>query len=221
MIRLPSSWITTPGTYQFTAYINYNQLAVKELVYDNNYFTFSIVVGDSSIKQLGNLPSPTPPLEPSDNPYSFDDPLVVLQNGNCIQGCSLTPGWVVAGQPVEVYLRGMYQPNKIYSADYADPMTSAMFACKGLTGSNGCNNPLSVDTPPYTIPQWFLKSQYGNLLNNQPNIARFTIPGNWIPSTGLYGVTFYVNYNQQAAPETDMSDNFKTIYLNGSAIQQP
>jgi len=223
VVTIPLEWIKTPGVYQFTAYINYSQKAFAELVYDNNYFTFTITVGDATIKNaasINNLPTPTPTLEPSDNPYYFDDTLVVLQNGNCIQGCSLTPGWVVAGQPVEVYLRGMYQPNKGYSANYADPTTSAMFACKGLTGSGGCLSPLPVDTPPYTIPQWFLKSQYKNLLQNQGELARFTIPGTWIPSTGLYGVTFYLNYNQQASPESDMSDNTKTIYLNAAALQQ-
>jgi hypothetical protein len=223
VIRIPYYWVSTPGTYQFTAYINYNQQALKEMVYDNNYFTFTINVGDATVKNannINNLPAPTPTLEPSDNPYYFDDTLIVLQNGNCIQGCSLTPGWVMAGQPVEVYLRGMYQPNQVYSANYADPTTSAMFACKGLTGSGGCTAPLPVDTPPYIIPQWFLKSQYANLLKNPYGLAHFTIPGNWIPSTGLYAITFYVNYNQQAAPETDMSDNTRTFYLNSAALQQ-
>jgi hypothetical protein len=223
-IYIPMEWISTPGTYQFTAYINYSQKAFSELVYDNNFFTFTIEVGDPTMKSLGKMPSPTPTLVPWENPYYFDDKLIAIQNSNCIQGCSLTPGWVIAGKPVEVYLQGYDVPKNviiIYGNYYADPLKSAMFVCQGVTGSNGCNNPFAVDTPPYTIPQWFLNSQYGNLLNNKPEIARFTIPSNWIPSSGLYAFTFYVNYNQQASPEVDMSDNFKTIYLNASALQQP
>jgi hypothetical protein len=221
VIHVPIEWMATPGTYQFTAYINFSQKAFSELIYDNNFITFTIEVGDPTMKNLGILPSPTPTLESSENPYYFDDTLIAVQNGNCIQGCSLTPGWVVAGQPVEVYLQAMNDPyNDSYSGSPSEPLNSALVACKGVTGQNGCNDPLVVDTPPYTIPQWFLKSQYGNLLNNKPNIARFTIPGNWIPSTGLYAFTFYVNYNQQAAPESDMSDNTKTIYLNAAALQQ-
>ena len=229
VIHVPMDWISTPGTYQFTAYINYNQKAVKELVYDNNFFTFTIEVGDPTMKNLGILPSPTPTLEPSENPYYFDDTLIAVQNGNCIQGCSLTPGWVIAGQPVEIYLRGIYKPYKVSMPDNTDPVTSAMAACKGLTGQNGCTDQLPVDNPPYLYPNFFYKNpQNGNnqIGPNNPIIVpsgftRFTIPGNWIPSTGLYAFTFYMNYNQQAAPETDMSDNFKTIYLNASALQQP
>jgi hypothetical protein len=217
--ELPPSWVT-PGTYPYTAYINYDQQAFMEN-YDNNYTTFSFTVaGDPSVSILNGLPTATPTLEPSDNPYYFDDTVVVLQNGNCIQGCTLTPGWVVAGQPVEVFIQAINRPYMMYGGTTADPIKSAMVACKGVTGQNGCTNPLTVDISPYIIPQSFLNSQYGNLLNNKPNIARFTIPGNWIPSTGLYGVTFYVNYNQQAAPETDMSDNTRTIYLNAAALQQ-
>lgn len=218
--EIPPSWVT-PGTYQYTAYINYDQQAFMES-YDNNYVTFSFAVeGDPSTSMLNSLPTPTPTLEISENPFRFDDTVIVLQNENCVQGCTVTNSWVIAGQPVEVFIQAINQPYKLISGVSADPLKSAMVACQGVTGSNGCNNPLVVDTPPYTIPQWFLKSQYGNLLNNKPNIARFTIPGNWIPSTGLYAVTFYVNYNQQAVPETDMSDNFKTIYLNAAALQQP
>ena len=103
-----------------------------------------------------------------------------------------------------------------------------MAACKGLTGQNGCTDQLPVDKPPYLYPSFFYKNpQNGNnqIGPNNPIIVpsgftRFTIPGNWIPSTGLYAFTFYVNYNQQAAPEMDMSDNFKTIYLNAAALQQ-
>ena len=229
LIVIPGESVSTPGTYQFTGYINYDQKAVKELVYDNNFITFTVEVGDPTIKNLGILPSPTPTLEPSENPFYFDDTLIAVQNGNCIQGCSLTPGWVIAGQPVEVYLRGIYKPYKVSTPDNADPVTSAMAACKGLTGQNGCTDQLPVDKPPYLYPNFFYKNpQYGNnqIGPNNPIIVpsgftRFTIPGNWIPSTGLYAFTFYVNYNQQAAPETDMSDNTKTIYLNASALQQP
>ena len=229
VIYIPMEWIATPGTYQFTAYINYNQKAFSEMVYDNNFFTFTIEVGDPTMKNLGILPSPTPTLEPSENPYYFDDTLYAVQNGNCIQGCSLTPGWVIAGQPVEVYLRAIYKPYKVSTPNNADPVTSAMAACKGLTGQNGCTDQLPVDKPPYLYPNFFYKNpQYGNnqIGPNNPIIVpsgftRFTIPGNWIPSTGLYAFTFYVNYNQQAAPETDMSDNTKTIYLNAAALQQP
>jgi hypothetical protein len=239
-ITIPAKWLPKAGTYQFTAYVNYNQNTVPELVYHNNFKTFTVIVEAPTIKygNISNLPTPTPTLEPSDNPYYFDDTLVVLQNGNCIQGCSLTPGWVIAGQPVEIYLRGMYQPYKSYSANYADPTTSAMFACKGLTGQNGCNDLLAVDAPPYNYPSWFNQKinptptpknpiivppiPIGPPVNKSPSgYAHFTIPGEWIPSTGLYGVTFYVNYNQQAGPEVDMSDNTKTIYLNASALQQP
>jgi hypothetical protein len=238
VIHVPIEWMATPGTYQFTAYINFSQKAFSELIYDNNFITFTVEIGDPTMKSLGSLPSPTPTLEPSENPYYFDDTIIAVQNGSCIQGCSLTPGWVIAGQPVEVYLRGMYQPYKYYSANYADPTTSAMFACKGLTGQNGCTDPLTVDTPPYNYPSWFNQKvnptptpknpiivppiPIGPPVNKSPSgYAHFTIPGEWIPSTGLYGITFYVNYNQQASPETDMSDNTKTLYLNASALQQP
>jgi hypothetical protein len=218
--EIPSAWMPSAGKYDLTAYINYNQQAFEES-YDNNYVTFSITVeGNPSVLLLNPLPTMTPTLEPSDNPYYFDDTVVVLQGTNCVEGCSLTKGWVIAGQPVEIYVQPMYKQFVSLPAIEVGPLGVAAMVCKGITNTAGCADPLAADAGPYTIPQWFAKSSFGSLLTTKPHITRFTIPGNWISSSGIYAVTVYVNYNKQAGPETDMSDNMKTIYLNASALQQ-
>lgn len=216
--ELPISWEPGPGTYQLTAYINYDQQAFLEN-YDNNYVTFSFTItGDSSIAKA--LPAST---SIPDNLFYFENKVIVLQNENCVQGCAVTTnGLVNAGQSVEVYLQALQvYPNNTNSYFYiSDPKIAAMSACKGATGQNGCSAPLSADSPPYDIPQWFLQSPDAYLLVNQPGIVRFTLPANQISSPGIYKFNFYVNYQQQAAPEKNMSDNTKTIYLNAVAVQQ-
>jgi hypothetical protein len=218
---LPPSWVSGPGTHQFTAYINYNQQAFLEN-YDNNFVTFSFkVAGDPSMSMAKGMQTSTPTV---DNQFYLANFLVVLQDENCVLGCSVTTnGWINAGKPVEVYVQGL-QFLEIFKGSTLnkyvdDPVAAAMFTCKGATGQNGCASPLPADLPPYAIPQWFLDSPDSNLLSNQPGIVRFTIPGNQISSAGIYKFTFYVNYQQQATPEADMSDNIKTIYMNAIAPQ--
>jgi len=209
---VPSSWTSSAGTYTFTAYINYNQKAFPEY-YGNNFTTFSFTVeGDT-----GSIIKPPALQSPPDNLYYFDNTLVVLQDGNCVLGCAVTTnGAVNASLPVEVYMRGLKlldQNKNIYSY-VSDPITAAMFACKGVTNQSGCANPFAVDSPPYSIPQWFLDGPDAALLNDPYKpLVRFTIPGEQISTPGIYKFTFYVNYLQQAAPETIMNDNIKTIYL--------
>jgi hypothetical protein len=220
--ELPPSWVSGPGTHQFTAYINYNQQAFLEN-YDNNFVTFSFqVAGDPSMSMAKAMQTATPTI---DNQFYLSNLLVVLQDENCVLGCAVTTnGWINAGRPVEVYVQGL-QFSEILKGltlyRYVDdPAAAAMFFCKGATGQNGCASPSPADLPPYTIPQWFLDSPDANLLSNQPGIVRFNIPGNQISSSGIYKFTFYVNYQQQAAPEKNLSDNTKTIYLNAVAPQQ-
>lgn len=217
---IPKNWIKGPGNYLLTAYVNFNQQAFLEN-YDNNFITFSFkITGDTSIAKA--LPTATPI---PDNQFYFENKVVVLQDENCVLGCAVTTnGWINAGRPVEVYTIGLGSPsviNGITSYKYVgNPAAAAMFFCKGATGLNGCASPSPADLPPYTLPQWFTDSPDAKLLSNQPGIVRFTVPGNQISSPGIYKFTFYVNYQQQAAPEKNMIDNTKTIYLNAVAQQQ-
>jgi hypothetical protein len=219
---LPPSWVSGPGARQFTAYINYNQQAFLEN-YDNNFVTFSFqVAGDPSMSMAKGMQTATPTV---DNQFYLANFLVVLQGGNCVTGCAVTTnGWINAGKPVEVYVQGLQFFEILKSLTtykyVDDPAAAAMFFCTGATGQNGCANPLPADLLPYSIPQWFLDSPDANLLSNQPGIVRFTIPGNQISSSGIYKFTFYVNYQQLAVPEKNMSDNTKTIYLNAVSTQQ-
>ena len=207
---VPSSWTSSAGTYALTAYINYNQKAFSEY-YGNNFTTFSFTVeGDP-----GSMIKPSALQPPPDNLYYFDKTLVVLQDGNCVQGCAVTTnGAVNASLPVEVYMRGLKLFDQNSYAYVSDPVAAAMFACKGATNQSGCANPFAVDAPPYSIPQWFLDGPDAALLNDPYKpLVRFTIPGEQISTPGIYKFTFYVNYLQQSAPETIMNDNLKTIYL--------
>lgn len=207
--EIPSAWMPSAGTYDFTAYINYNQQVFPEY-YGNNLITFSVTVeGDPSINKAPAFQTP-----PS-NLYYFDNTLVVLQDGNCVQGCAVTTnGAVNASLPVEIYVRSLKLFAQNTYAYVSDPVAAAMFACKGATSQNGCANPFPVDAPPYSIPQWFLDGPDAALLNDPYKpLVRFTIPGEQISTPGIYKFTFYVNYLQQSALETIMNDNIKTIYL--------